>query len=64
MPTREKLISEFLIILIGGFLSVTIASFLLFVCLKLYQSFNGRFSKKIASDVERESLESWETKDS
>jgi ABC-type multidrug transport system permease subunit len=64
MPTREKLISEFLIILIGGFLSITITSFLAFACLKFYQSFNGRFSKKIANDVERESLESWETKDS
>lgn len=64
METRERLISELLIIVIGGFLSVTVSTLLAFICLKLYQTFNVRFSKRIAKDVERESLESWESRDS
>jgi hypothetical protein len=64
METRERLISELLLIVIGGFISVAISTLLAFVCLKLYQTFNVRFSKKVAKDVEKESLESWETRDS
>ena len=64
METRERLISEFLIIIVGGLFSVVATTLLAFVCVKMYQTFNTRFSKRIADDVERESRESWEYKDS
>jgi len=64
METRERLISELWIIITAGFFSITVTTLLASIVFNLYKTFTVRFEKKVSKDVERDSLESWETKDS
>jgi hypothetical protein len=64
MKTREELLGELLIILSAGITSILVTTLLAAISLRIYQSFEGRFAKRISKDVDKISMESWESKDS
>jgi hypothetical protein len=63
MDTKSQFLTELLIILSAfGFIFFYTAIY--YLLRNLYRTFNTRFGKRVAKDVEKESLESWESKDS
>lgn len=64
MQDREGLLSGILTILGAGLASVLVSTFIALLSYKIFDNFLENFGKKVASDVEKVSLETWESKDS
>ena len=63
MEIKSKFFTE-LIVIIATFGFIFLYTFIFYVSCKIYRTFSSRFGKKIAKDVERDTLESWESRDS
>jgi len=63
MGNRSQFFNE-LFIIMAAFGFIFFNTLIFYVVSKLYRTFNNRFGKRIARDVEKESLESWRNKDS
>ena len=64
MKTKEGYLTELLIILFAGLISILGSTLLAWTGMRMYKSFEERMVKKISEDVEKTSLESWESDDS
>jgi len=64
MQNNEGLLSGLFTILSAGLISVLVTTFFAILGSKLLELYMRNFGRKISKDVERDSLESWELRDS
>jgi hypothetical protein len=64
MKSKEEYLTELLVILSAGLVSIFFTTFMAWIGFRIYESFEGRLAKKISDDVKKTSQESWDSDDS